>query len=278
MLRKVFLQVLVLISILLATLAVSGNAQAGGYCGSTYVVQWGDTLDEVAAICGTTVSALYAANPGISGYLYAGQVLVIPSDNYCNCPSGYYYDCNCPPGNYTGTYIVQYGDTFSMIASRYGISAYELWALNPQIWNINYVYAGQVLYVPAGAGQPVYYPQTTGQVVYPPASPWFAIVPTPAEELVPLSYGTVPEGTPYGKIKLSNMAYDQIYVSLQGTTRDGSHVINEYPVDGKMSVRVPAGWYVYVAWVGGHKFKGQFNLSGGGDRTLTFYSDKVVVE
>jgi len=246
--RKPLAQVFVLILILIALLAVPGNARAGGVCGGTYVVEWGDTLDKIAAMCGTTVSAIYAANPGISGYLYAGQILVIPGRDYCNCP----------PVSYKGTYIVQYGDTFSGIALLYGVSIKDLWAANPQIWNINYLYAGQVINIPG--------------------SSWFSIVPTRTETPVSLSYGSVPAGTPYGKIKLSNKAKTEVYVSLQGTTRDGFHVINEYPVGGTMEVKVPAGWYIYVAWVGGRKFDGQFKLGGGSDHSITFYRDRIVVD
>ena len=246
--RKPLAQVFVLILILIALLAVPGNARAGGVCGGTYVVEWGDTLDKIAAMCGTTVSAIYAANPGISGYLYAGQILVIPGSDYCNCP----------PVSYKGTYIVQYGDTFSGIALLYGVSIKDLWAANPQIWNINYLYAGQVINIPG--------------------SSWFSIVPTPTETPVSLSYGSVPAGTPYRKIKLSNKAKTEVYVSLQGTTRDGFHVINEYPVGGTMEVKVPAGWYIYVAWVGGRKFDGQFKLGGGSDHSITFYRDRIVVD
>jgi hypothetical protein len=45
-----------------------------------------------------------------------------------------------------------------------------------------------------------------------------------------------------------------------------------------MKVNVPAGWYIYVAWVGGQKFEGQFNLGGGSDHVISFYSNKIVVE
>lgn len=299
--RKAFAQVSVLILILLAFLAIPGSAQAGGACGSTYIVQWGDTLDVIAWRCGTSVSALYAANPGLSGYLYAGQVLMMPG--------GYY--CNCPPVSYSGTYIVQPGDTFSGIASRFRVSIYDLWAANPHIWNINVIYAGQVIYVPtsagqvvyapapaayapAPAGQPVYgsasageiygtasgqvvyIPPSTGQVYYAPGS--YTIVPTPTAEPVPLSYGEVPPGAPYGSIRLSNKAKADVYVSLQGTTRDGFNVINEYPVSGTFNVKIPAAWYNYVAWVGGKKFQGGFHLGGDSDHTITFYSNKVVVD
>jgi hypothetical protein len=65
---------------------------------------------------------------------------------------------------------------------------------------------------------------------------------------------------------------------LQGTTSDGVKVINEYPVEGSMSVDVPSGWYIYVAWIGGEKFSGEFKLGNGANRTITLYTSKVVVE
>jgi len=257
---KTFSQFFILTAILVASFASPGSAQAWSGCGSTYVVQWGDTLSGIAAYCGTTVSAIYAVNPGISGYLYAGQVLVMPGGDYCNCPQG----------GYTGTYTVQRGDIFSEIAKRYGVSINSLWAANPHVWDINRIYPGQVIYVPAY--QPIYQPD------YQPASSWFTIVPTTTEPLVERSYGTVPPGTATGKVKLINSANAEVYVSLQGTTNDGARVINEYPVSGSMNVKVPAGWYIYVAWIGGEKFSGQFKLGGGSSHTLTFYINKVVVE
>lgn len=245
---KTFSQVLILITILMASFVNPGSAQAWSGCGSTYVVQWGDTLNGIAARCGTTVPAIYALNPGISGYLYAGQVLVMPGGDYCNCPQD----------GYTGTYTVQRGDTFSAIAKRYGVSTNSLWAANRHIRDINRIYPGQVLKVPA--------------------SDWFRIVPTTSETLVPRSYGSVPPKTPTGNVELINSANAQVYVSLQGTTGEDIKVIREYPVSGSMSVDVPAGWYIYVAWVGGQKFSGQFKLRGDSSHTITFYINKVVVE
>jgi LysM repeat protein len=261
---KTFTQIIVLLAILVTTFANPGSAQAWSSCGSTYVVQWGDTLGGIAARCGTTVAALYALNPGISGYLYAGQVLVMPAGDYCNCPQD----------GYANTYTVQRGDIFSEIAKRFGVSTNSLWAANPYIWDINRIYPGQVLNVPAYAPAyvPVYVP------VYEPASSWFQVGSGSTEPLVQRSYGTVPPKTPTGNVKLINSANAQVYVSLQGTTNDDIKVINEYPVSGSMSVDVPAGWYIYVAWVGGQKFSGQFKLGGDSSHTLIFYINKVVVE
>jgi LysM repeat protein len=249
--HKPYTQLILCIIILLATFASPGNAQAWSTCGSSYVVQWGDTLGTIAARCGTSVSALYAANPWTTGYLYAGQVLVIPGADYCNCPQD----------GYSGTYTVQRGDSFSKIAQRYGVSVNSLWAANPYIWDINRIYPGQVLNVPVSSD-----------------SSWFEIVPTSGESLVERSYGSVPPKTSSGNVKLINSANAEVYISLQGTTNDGADIIREYPVDGSMSEKVPAGWYIYVAWVGGNRFDGQFNLRGGSNQTIVFYSNKVVLK
>lgn len=252
--RKILIQGLLVITILLTSFASTGEARAWSSCGNSYVVQWGDSMSSIAARCGTTVSALYAANPWTTGYLYAGQVLVIPG--------GYY--CNCPQDGYTGTYTVKRGDTFSKIAQWYGVSVNSLWAANPYIWNINRIYPGQVLNVPASSGSS--------------DSSWFNIVSNDYEPLVERSYGAVPEGTPTGKVRLVNSANADVYVSLQGTTTDGAEVIHEYPVDGSLSVNVPNGWYIYVAWVGGEKYSGQFKLGGNSNPTLVFYNNKVVLK
>lgn len=258
--HKFLMRSLLIMAVLLTSFASAGDAQAWSGCGGSYVVQWGDTMAGIAAYCGTTVSALYAANPWTTGYLYAGQVLVIPDGYQCNC-------CNCPQDGYTGTYTVKWGDTFAKIAQRYGISVNSLWAANPYIWNINRIYPGQVLNVP-GSGN------TSGSS----DSSWFEIVSTDYDPLVERSYGAVPEGSPTGKVKLVNSASADVYVSLQGTTADGAEVIREYPVDGSMSVNVPNGWYIYVAWVGGEKYSGQFKLGGNSNPTLVFYSNKVVLK
>ena len=258
---KVFAQVSVLILFLLAFLGFPLSVQAGGVCGGAYTVEQGQTLDTIAAICGTTASAIIANNPGISGSVSVGQVPMLPGSNSTNPNNTNTNNSNTnanPPLSYTGTYIVQRGDTFSGIASRFGVSIYALWAANPFIWNVNVIYTGQVLNVPTSSRS--------------------TVVTSPTTEPVPLSYGVVPPGAPYGRIKLSNRANADVYVSLQGTTRDGFHVINEYPVSGAINANIPAGWYIYVAWIGGRKFEGQFKLGGDSDHTMTFYINKVVVE
>src|SRR3990172_254953 len=120
MLRKVFAQVSVLVFILLAFFGTPLSARAGGMCGGAYIVDAGDTLDSIAAKCGTSVSAINSANPGIGAYLYAGQALAVPGTNYNTQVTSYIVDYNTygtygnynynysAPVSYSGTFVVQY--------------------------------------------------------------------------------------------------------------------------------------------------------------------------
>ena len=225
-------------------------------------IEKGETLESIAATCGTTVAAIKAANPGISGSLAVGQVITVPGSNYTP-PSTPIPTTPVPTTNPTstasnGAYTVKPGDTFSAIAKQFGVSVSALWAANPSIQNINLLYIGQVLSIPGSSG--------------------IVIQPAPTEELIARSWGTVPRGTAYADVKLSNRSQSQVYVSLQGTTKDGIDVIREYPVEGTFDVSVPAGWYVYVAWVGGQKMEGQFNLRANANLTMKIYKDKILVE
>lgn len=143
--KKIY-QPIVLLVVLLASFAGTGNALAWSGCGSTYTVQWGDTLYGIAAHCGTTASALQLANPGLGGWVYAGQVLTLPGAAWDN-------------GNGYSTYVVALGDTLKLIAARYGTSVDAIARLN-SIYNYNLIYAGQRLTVPNG-----------GAYVPPPAPP-----------------------------------------------------------------------------------------------------------
>lgn len=279
---KTFFQAFSLILILGVSIAVPMNASAGGVCGGTYIADPGDTVEKIAAICGTSAAAIYAANPGITSALKTGQALIVPGNTpgsstalpnstalplptHTPTPVVVYYPpapVYVPPVSYTGYYTVQFGDTFSAIASRFGIGVYNLWAANSYIWDINRIYVGQVLYIPGSS----YYPGYPGNV--PPTAP--------TKDPVPLSYGEATGAQ--GTVTLSNKANADVYVSLQGTTNDGTNVIREYPVDGKISARIPAAWYTYVAWVGGVKFVGGFHLGGGSEQTITFYKNEVVVD
>jgi LysM repeat protein len=137
MIRRI-LQILVVVTILVTSFASTGSAAAWSGCSSTITVQWGDTLSGIAVQCGTTVAAIRAANPGLGWWVYAGQVLYIPTGSYDPGPV------------YGGTYTVRWGDTLAKIAARSGCSVSALLAVNPQISNPSLIYVGQVINLPAG--------------------------------------------------------------------------------------------------------------------------------
>jgi LysM repeat protein len=139
--RKKLFQLTVIVVLLFASFASVSSASASG-CSNYVTVQWGDTLTGIALMCGTTVEAIRAANPGLGWKLYAGQVLYIPS--------GYADPVYYPVAG--GTYTVQWGDTLGKIAARLGISWRDILAVNPQIHNPSLIYAGQVIKLPAGTG------------------------------------------------------------------------------------------------------------------------------
>jgi LysM repeat protein len=77
---KRLLQITLIMVLLAASLAIPRSASAAGPCGSVYIVQPGDWLIKIANYCGVSLSALYAANPGVAYqfYIYPGQALNIP--------------------------------------------------------------------------------------------------------------------------------------------------------------------------------------------------------
>ncbi len=143
---KKFVQMVVVAALLFTSFAMAGNALALSQCPTYITVQWGDTLSGIAAFCGTTMDAIRAANPGLGWWLYAGQVLYIPSG-----PSSNY---NAPVYSTSGTYLVQPGDTLKKIAAWYGTNVDAILFVNPQIMNPNLIYVGQVINLPAGTYVP----------------------------------------------------------------------------------------------------------------------------
>jgi len=140
--KKVYLPIVLLAIVLASFVSPAGMrvAQAASACGTTYTVRQGDTLFGIARNCGTTVSALRLANPGLGNWVYTGQSLVLPGAFWDN-------------GNGTSTYVVAHGDTLKAIAARYGTTVDALGRLNG-IYNYNLIYAGQRLTIPNGGSVP----------------------------------------------------------------------------------------------------------------------------
>ena len=118
---------------------------------TVYVVQIGDTLDEIAREHDTTVQAIVELN-GITdpGRINPGQEIKIPSPYPTPTPTV----TPTPQPTFTPfattipvTYTVQAGDTLANIAARYGISALEL-AQRNGIGNDQQLTIGQVLVIP----------------------------------------------------------------------------------------------------------------------------------
>jgi LysM repeat protein len=139
--KRVF-QGIVIGAIVIASFASTGGAMAWSGCASYITVQWGDTLNSIAAICGTSVAAIQDANPGLGSWLWAGQVLYIPTggSTYASAYQGRV------AGN---TYTVQWGDSLGGIAAKTGFSYSDILSVNPNIWNADLIYPGEVINLPA---------------------------------------------------------------------------------------------------------------------------------
>ncbi|MBI3169348.1 MAG: LysM peptidoglycan-binding domain-containing protein [Chloroflexi bacterium] len=278
------LTVLALLAMLAALIPL--QVRAGGVCGGAYTIDQGDTVDKLAAMCGTTSAAIFSANPGLKEPLTVGQVITIPGANYgvtttadlTGTPAAgnataipgavvnnyYYYYYNYyyanAPVTYTNTYIVQAGDTFANIAARYGVSVSQLWAANPQLTDINVLYIGQLIYIPNST----YYPVGS---------------PTATQEPQKFSDNSeIPKNAAYATVWLVNKSETEVYISLHTSRADGTNGVNEYPVKNRVSAEIPTGWVDYVAYVGGRKFTGGFMLKEGEQHTITFNRSKVVVD
>lgn len=140
---KKFVQLIVVTALIATSFVSAGSTLAWSQCPTYITVQWGDTLSGIAKLCGATVDAIRAANPGLGWWLYAGQTLYIPSGS----------TPNYPPAT-GGAYVVKAGDTLGKIASRSGASLSALIAVNPQIANPSLIYVGQVINLPAGTNPP----------------------------------------------------------------------------------------------------------------------------
>jgi LysM repeat protein len=106
-----------------------------------YVIQPGDTLTSIAARFGVTVEDIVRINPILvnPNAIYPGQIIHIPLAGQLPVP-------------YAPLYIVQPGETLSVIAQRFSIPVSALLQFNPQITNPNLIYPGQIIAIPLPYG------------------------------------------------------------------------------------------------------------------------------
>ena len=121
-----------------------GAGQRGG-CGCVHIVRRGETLSQIAWRYGTSVWAIAQQNGlGNPNYIWAGQRLCIPCGGCSSPPHGY-----TPPPPCGVTHVVRWGETLYSIARRYGTCVQAIRQANG-LWNPNYIWAGQRLYIPCG--------------------------------------------------------------------------------------------------------------------------------
>lgn len=109
-----------------------------------YIANHKDTLGQVAKTFNTTLANLLQLNPAITNanLIYAGQRINVPASGGTTQPT--------PPPTSGQTYTVVRGDTMKKIAARLGITLDALVKANPQVTNIDRIYAGQKLNIPEG--------------------------------------------------------------------------------------------------------------------------------
>ncbi|MDD4658178.1 MAG: LysM peptidoglycan-binding domain-containing protein [Eubacteriales bacterium] len=105
--------------------------------GFLYTIQPGDTYFLLAQRFGTTVAAIQQANPGVNpNNLQIGQVICIPQAAPPACP-GFLY-------------TIQAGDTYFLLAQRFGTTVAAIQQANPGV-NPNNLQIGQVICIPQAA-------------------------------------------------------------------------------------------------------------------------------
>ncbi len=143
---------LVLVALLLAAAPATtyaDSAESPTAQGVYHTVAPGEYLSLIAVRYGTTVQAILYANPNIynPNIIYPGMVLYIPT-GYPPAPVPPPPPAPQPPPQYCRYYhTVVYGQTMLQIGNIYGVSPFAIAEAN-NIYNLNYIYAGQTLCIP----------------------------------------------------------------------------------------------------------------------------------
>ncbi len=140
--RIVLIVVLVLLvmAFIAPAASASGPPRSDGYW---YCVSYGDSLARISYHTGVPVRQIVNANNIYNrNLIYAGQYLWIPQRHY---DQGHGHGHGHQGGHQYHT--VRWGQTLSGIGSYYGVNAWSIAKANG-IYNLNHIYAGQVLYIP----------------------------------------------------------------------------------------------------------------------------------
>lgn len=137
--KKILTIIIVVVALQLGVASVA-SASSGTY----HKVKYGETLYSIGRYYGVSPYTIADAN-GLHNpnYIYAGQVLYIPTgggDCYHDCPSA---------GDIF--HKVRYGETLFSIGRFYGVKPFLIAKVN-NLYNPNFIFAGQVLRIPLGHG------------------------------------------------------------------------------------------------------------------------------
>lgn len=110
--------------------------------GKTYVMRPGDTLWSVASKHGTSINSLRSANHLSDDNVGVGETLLIPTGEI---------NFDSPAPSSRRQHIVKSGETFTKIASNYGISVHALAKANPSAY-ADKLLIGERLTIPGGKG------------------------------------------------------------------------------------------------------------------------------
>lgn len=136
-----------------------------------YTVKSGDSLWKIAQTFRTSVTELKMLNQLTTDTIFIGQVLQVPDAQttvQTTAPT------NTTTNTTTTTYTIQSGDTLSTIARKWNTTVTRLLELNPTITDVNRIYVGQVLQVPAASTTNT----TTNQLTSPTPAPTTITPPT----------------------------------------------------------------------------------------------------
>lgn len=141
-----------LLALVVTLLLLSAQSLAGqAACGTSVTVRSGDTLAEIAARCGTTVSALVRANEQIEdpNSIRAGWELTIPTRTEQASPEPEPQpepDVRREPA--AATHTVSPGETLALIAREHGTTIRALLDANPVIEDPALIQVGWELEIP----------------------------------------------------------------------------------------------------------------------------------
>lgn len=107
-----------------------------GACSRYHLVRVGETLYSIGRLYGVSASAIAVANHLANlNWIRAGQWLCIPRGG------------TVPPPGCARYHVVRWGQTLYSIGRMYGVSPWVIASANG-IYNINWIYVGQRLFIP----------------------------------------------------------------------------------------------------------------------------------